>query len=93
MTVGILKIILFIPNSNSLKEKRRVLLSLRDLLRKRFNISLSEIESQDKWQRAVFAVACVASKRSFVDRTVSKVVDFIENFHQVELVNYEVELI
>ncbi|MDP2939383.1 MAG: DUF503 domain-containing protein [Candidatus Omnitrophota bacterium] len=93
MTVGILKIALFIPSSNSLKEKRRVMLSLCDLLRNRFNISLAQIDAQDKWQRSVVAIACVATKRPFVDRAISKIIDFIRDFNQVELIDYEVELI
>jgi uncharacterized protein YlxP (DUF503 family) len=93
MTVGILKLALFIPNSSSLKEKRRVILRLRDLLKNRFNISLSEIDYQDKWQRSVFAIACVGTQRSFVDKSLAKIVDFVRDFNQVELIDYEVEMI
>ena len=93
MTVGILKIALHIPGCNSLKGKRQVLLSLRDLLRRRFNISLAEVDSQDKWQRAVLAIATVASERVIVDRGLAKVVDFIREFKGVELLDYEVELL
>lgn len=93
MTVGILRVTLFVPNSNSLKEKRRVILSLRDLLRNKFNISLSEIDCQDKWQKSVFAIACVGTKRTFVDSALAKIIDFIRDFNHVELIDYEMEMI
>lgn len=48
MTIGLLKVALYIPGCTSLKEKRQVLLSLRDLLKNRFNIALAEVKDQDK---------------------------------------------
>ncbi len=88
-----MKVSFLVVNSNSLKAKRRILLSLRDLLRRKFNISLSEIGCQDKWQRSVFAIACLGTNRSFVDRAVAKIVDFIRDFNGIELLDYEVEMI
>jgi len=93
MTVGILKVVLRIPESNSLKEKRRVLLRLRDLLKNRLNISWAEIAEQDKWQKSVLAIVSVGTERSMVDKGLAKVVDFVREFNPVELLDYEVELI
>ena len=55
-SVGILKVALFLPASQSLKEKRMVLKSLKDRARSRFNVSIAEIEHHDKWQRTVLAL-------------------------------------
>ena len=93
MTVGLLKVALHIPDCNSLKEKRRVLLSLRDLLKNRFNISLAEVEGQDKWQRTILAIASVGTERLMVDKGLAKIVDFIREFKRVELLDYQVELL
>lgn len=93
MTIGLLKVALRIPDSNSLKEKRRALLSLRDLLKNRFNIALAEVGEQDKWQKAVMAIVSVGTERTMVDKTMAKVVDFIRDFDQVELLDYELEMI
>ena len=93
MTLGLLQIIIRIPNSNSLKEKRMVLRSLKDKLRNKYNISLAEIDSHDKWQKSVLAVAKVDKERVMVDRAFGNIVDFIKDFNGVELVDYQTELL
>lgn len=45
--VGLCTVELFIPESQSLKDKRQVLLSLKDRLREKFNLSVAEVDGQD----------------------------------------------
>jgi hypothetical protein len=52
---------LSLPGCSSLKEKRSVVRSLRDRLRKRFNVSVAETDLQDVLDRAVLTIALVAS--------------------------------
>lgn len=52
---------LSLPGCSSLKEKRSVVRSLRDRLRKRFNVSVAETDLQDVRDRAVLTIALVAS--------------------------------
>ena len=54
MVIGCLSLDLLIPGSNSLKDKRRVIKSLKDKIRSSFNVSVIEAPS-DKWQRAKLA--------------------------------------
>ncbi len=56
MTVGILKVVLFIQDSNSLKAKRMVLHSLKVRLRNNFNVAVTQIDHEDKWQKAALAI-------------------------------------
>lgn len=93
MTIGILKLILFIRDSNSLKEKRMVLHSLKARLRNSFNVSVSQIDDEDKWQKATLAVVGAEKDRKNMDRTLSHIINFIERFNSVDLINYETELI
>lgn len=93
MTVGILKLILFIPESNSLKEKRMVLHSLKAKLRNNFNVAVTQIGDDDKWQKSSLAVVGVERDRRNMDSNLSQVINFIENFNRVNLINYETELI
>ena len=60
--VGLCTVELFIPESQSLKDKRQVLLSLKDRLREKFNLSVAEVDGQDLWQKAVLGLACVANE-------------------------------
>lgn len=93
MTVGILKLILFIPESNSLKEKRMALHSLKAKLRNNFNVAVTQIGDEDKWQKASLAVVGVERDRRNMDSNLSQVVNFVENFNRVNLITYEMELI
>ena len=56
MPVGLLTLELHIPDAQSLKDKRQVLRSLKDRLRRDFNVAVAELEHQDTWQRSVVGV-------------------------------------
>jgi len=91
--IGILTVKLHIPASNSLKAKRRVVKSIKERLRNRFNISVSEVDDHDKWQLAVVACANVACCKKDVNSTLSKALDFIEYLHLAEIIDHQIELI
>jgi uncharacterized protein YlxP (DUF503 family) len=93
MTVGILKLVIIIQDSNSLKEKRMVLHSLKARLRNNFNVAVAQIADEDKWQKSTLAVVGVEKNRNSINSTLSRVVNSIENSGSLELVNYEMELI
>ena len=58
--VGLLTLHLHIEHSQSLKDKRQVLRGLKDRLRGRFNVAVSEVSFQDTWQRSSIAVVTVS---------------------------------
>ena len=91
MIVGLLRVELRMGDSQSLKEKRRVLKSLTDRLRRTFNISVSETAHQELWQRAELSVACVGTETVGVNRLLNLVVDAVARDRAVELMDYEVE--
>ncbi len=66
MVIGHLSIELHIPGARSLKDKRMVLRSVRDRLR-RLNVAVSELEHQDLWQRAGLTAAIVGRDARSVD--------------------------
>ncbi|HEV2756698.1 MAG TPA: DUF503 domain-containing protein [Actinomycetota bacterium] len=60
MFIGVARLELFIPDSASLKDKRHVLRSITDGVRRKFNVSIAEVEYQDLWQRAALGIACTS---------------------------------
>ena len=92
MTIGILKIVLFIQESNSLKEKRMVLHSLKARLRNNFNVAVTQIADEDKWQKTTLAVVGVERDRKNMNSILSGIVNFIEKFNNINLIDYEMEL-
>jgi uncharacterized protein len=91
--VGLCTIELFIPESQSLKDKRQVLLSLKDRLRKQFNLSVAEVDEQNLWQKAVLGLACVANEGRYVNQVCDRALNLIRSVHTVEIVKYRVELL
>lgn len=92
MIVGTLKIRLVLRESHSLKDKRRVLKSLKDTLSNKFNISVAETDEQDVWQTAEIGVAAVGSDGQFVQSVLTNVVNYVRFFGGVELVDNEQEI-
>jgi len=90
--VGTLKIRLVLRESHSLKDKRRVLKSLKDTLSNKFNISVAETDEQDVWQTAEIGVASVGTDAPFVQSVLTKVVNYVRFLGGVELVNSEQEI-
>src|SRR2546428_13032809 len=77
MVVGVCTIDLHLPGIGSLKGKRQILLSLKDRLKKTYNVSVAEVDGNDLWQRAVLGVACVSNDgrhaRQMLDAVVREV--------------------
>ena len=93
MTVGLLQLHLRIPENQSLKGKRQVLLSLKDRIRRKFNVSVAETEDHDKWQAATLTVACVGVDQPVVDRTLNHVAEFAGQDREAELLDIQMEFI
>jgi len=93
VTIGTMTMTLRIPDSQSLKDKRRVLLSLKDQVRNRFNVSVAEVDAQDQRQQAVLAFAIVSGDGQFANTVLNKIVDFVRKIHQAQLVHYEIEML
>jgi len=89
MVVGVVGARLFIRLSRSLKEKRRVLNSIKEKLRSRFNVAVSEVDHLDEHQAAGIAIVTVGSERSVVERTIQNVRIFLEKTPNVSLSAFE----
>ena len=91
--VGLCTVELFIPESQSLKDKRQVLLSLKDRLREQFNLSVAEVDGQDLWQKAVLGMACVANEGRYVNHVCDRALNLIRTVPAVEIVQSRLELL
>ena len=67
MPIAHLTIEIRIEGSQSLKDKRHVVRSLKDKLRAAFNVSVAEIEKTNLWQRATVAVVAVSGSRDYLE--------------------------
>ncbi len=92
MTIGTLEVVLLIRESHSLKSRRRVVKSLTDRIRSRFNVSVADLGDQNLWQKAVIGVAVVANDGRFVNKVLSKVLDFISADPRAEIIDQSMEI-
>ena len=76
--IGLLELELHIPYAQSLKDKRMALRSLRDRLRKKFNVSVAETDHQDLWQRAELTACAVAADRRQADSILDRADRMVE---------------
>ena len=92
MIVGTLKLRLYLRDCHSLKDKRRVLRSLKDTLHNKFNVAAAETGEMDVWQTAEIGVAAVGNEGEHVQSVVSSVLNFVRFFGGVEVVADEQDL-
>jgi uncharacterized protein YlxP (DUF503 family) len=75
VTIGLLTFEIHLPQSRSLKDKRQVLRSVKDRLRARHNVAVSEIADEvGLWQRASLAVVSVADRRDVLENLFESIV-------------------
>jgi len=78
MPVALLQIDLHLPHAHSLKDKRMAIRSVKDRLRKRFNVSVSETAHQDLWQRAGIGIASVGPDARYLEDQLSLALQEVE---------------
>lgn len=93
MIVGVCTVELFLPDGHSLKAKRQVLLSLKDRLREKFNLSVAEVGEQDLWQKAMLGIACVANESAYVNQVLEQSLNLIRSLPTIEVVRSRIELL
>lgn len=86
MRVAVCVLELHIPGSTSLKAKRQVVKSLVQRLRNRFNASISEVGSQDLWQRAEIALAVVCYNGGGADSIMEKIFAYVDRDSSVDII-------
>ena len=77
MTVGLFKATLHIPGARSLKDRRRVVRSIKDRLKNHFNVSVCELSRDGAWHTAVLGVAAVGPNAPDVEGRLSHVASFL----------------
>src|SRR5258707_7107174 len=93
MPVGLLTLELHIPDAQSLKDKRQVLRSLKDKLRRDFNVAVAEMEHHDTWQRAVVGVVTILNEEKHLREVLQKGLDEGDRILGSFLVHPAVEIV
>ena len=93
MVIGAGKVVLRIPESQSLKGKRHIIRKIKDKIRNRFNISIAEVGDQDLWQVTSIGFTTVSNDKRIVQSTLDQVVNMVEDMGVGELIDYTIEIL
>ncbi len=92
MVVGVLRLDIYIPQSQSLKAKRQVIKGLKDKLRRRFNVSICELDDHNLWQRATLGIAFLSTQANWVYPILSRVESSLEEEGRIQILRSTIEL-
>jgi uncharacterized protein YlxP (DUF503 family) len=79
MVVSMIQMILEIPDAGSLKEKRRIVRSVKEKLQRRFHLSAAEVDLHDSITFAQIGGALVSNSKTFGESVLQKAFTMIEN--------------
>lgn len=91
--VGVLQLQLMVSGSGSLKDKRRVIKSIKDRLGNNHNVSVAEVDDLNDHKQSTLAVALVSNDRRFNESCLSKIVDQLRLHPEATLLDYRIECI
>jgi len=88
----IVRLELELPYSSSLKEKRKILRSLKDRLRRK-NVSVVEVDNHDVWQRATVELALAAVSRGAAEEKREEIRRALLNYEELAILDWREELV
>ena len=91
MIVGILSLQVSVFDAMTLKDKRRVIKSLKDRISNKYNVSIAEVAHNDSIRTAILGIVMVANESRFVNSSLSEIVNFVQKIPQLTLVDYNIE--
>lgn len=93
MFVGVARLVVHVPSAQSLKDKRRVVLSIKERIRSRLHVSAAEVGGLDTHQRAVIGVAVVSNEAAVCDEQLANAAQIARGARDAVLLDVTTELI
>lgn len=93
MVVGVCQVEIAIFEAVTLKDKRRVVKSIKDRISHAFNVSIAEVDDLDLRQRSTLGMALVANDAAFVQEQLDKAVEMIRRVPSASMIDYDIQLL
>ncbi len=93
MTVGVALVCFRLHEIYSLKDKRRIVKSLVEKSRNRFNVAVAEVADQDVHQKASIGIAVIGNDGRVLNSLLDRIIDFMDSLGLADMVSREIELI
>jgi uncharacterized protein YlxP (DUF503 family) len=92
MIVGTLRVRLLLREARTLKDKRQVVQSIKDRLRRAFNVSAAEVEAQDNPRLAVLGFALVGAEAHPIKVSLGQVAEALRSHPVAELLDSDLDV-
>ncbi len=89
--VALMIIDFHVPHAGSLKDKRRVVKSIKDRLAHRYNVSIAEIACLEEWQHAVLGVTMIGNERRHVEQNLAGLSGWVQEMRDIQLIAINLE--
>ncbi len=93
MVVGVCRVVLELPELDSLKQKRGIVRKLLDRVRARFNVAAAEVDLLDEHRRAMLGFVVVSNDPRHANTMLDKITDYCESSGLAEIGSVHVELV
>lgn len=90
--IGVLQFTVEIPYATSLKEKRSVIKSMRERLRRTHNISVAEIDDQEEWTVATLGITAAGSDIPQVNSLLDRILNALQDWRDTTLIDHRIEI-
>ncbi|ACM22914.1 MULTISPECIES: DUF503 domain-containing protein [Thermotoga] len=92
MNIGVVNLRVRLFGVRSLKEKRGILRRLMNDLRKKYNISISEVGAHDSKNFFEIGIAMVNTDKAFIEKVFDAIIDYLELYPGMEVEEAEREV-
>ena len=92
MYIGVARLELSFPEATDLKGKRRVLRSIKDRLRDKFNVSVAEVGGLDYHQRGTIGIVVASNDGRFCDSVIQEAIGLVESVRDALVLDVATEV-
>jgi uncharacterized protein YlxP (DUF503 family) len=85
-----IQVIFEIPDIGSIKDKRKIVKSIKDKLEHRFHLSAAEVDLQDSLSFAQIGGVLVSNSKNFGETVLNKAFKMIENETPVRIQDFQI---
>src|SRR5690625_3247871 len=76
-----------------MKSKRSVVRPIEAEIRRRFQVSIAEVEDAELYQRARLGVSVVSGDRAYIEQTLTRVEEMVARRPEIELLSSKMRLV
>ena len=93
MEVGVLQFTVRLPGCRSLKQKRKVIRSIKERLRARYNVSVAEVDHLDLWNSGVLGLTTCGNDSQRIVALLQKILNQLAMHPEAQLVDHQIDLL